>query len=185
MLKGKITPHIGGFYASGDNDPFDGDATGFDAISDRVNVWGSKGFMIGDRVSLGALGGRTVMRQNSPYTSLRDTDANSNFVNPGAVAVNIGLNTKPFDKLSLDTNFTQFWWRATDSLEAIMAALGTPNNLGNTLGFELNMEANYKLTDKLNINVSGTIYKTHQEMRKIYGDNDLLTKITAGIQFNF
>jgi cytochrome c5 len=185
MLNGKITPHIGGFYASGDNDPFDGDATGFDAISDRVNVWGSKGFMIGDRVSLGALGGRTVMRQNSPYTALRDTDANSNFVNPGAVAVNIGLNTKPFDKLSLDTNFTQFWWRATDSLEAIMAALGTPNNLGNTLGFELNMEANYKLTDKLNINASGTIYKTHQEMRKIYGDNDLLTKITAGIQFNF
>jgi len=150
-----------------------------------VDVWGSKGFMIGDRVSVGALGGRTIMRHDSPYTSLRDTDANSNFVNPGAVAVNIGLNTKPFDKLSLDTNFTQFWWRATDSLEAILAALGTPNNLGNTLGFELNMEANYKLTDKLNINASGTIYKTHQEMRKIYGDNDLLTKITAGIQFNF
>ena len=185
LLKGKITPHIGGFYASGDNDPFDGDATGFDAISDHVDVWGSKGFMIGDRVSVGALGGRTIMRHDSPYTSLRDTDANSNFVNPGAVAVNIGLNTKPFDKLSLDTNFTQFWWRATDSLEAIMAALGTPNNLGNTLGFELNMEANYKLTDKLNINASGTIYKTHQEMRKIYGDNDLLIKVTAGIQFNF
>ena len=185
VLNGKITPHTGVFYASGDNDPFDGDATGFDAISDHVDVWGSNGFMIGDRVSLGALGGRTVMRHDSPYTSLRDTDANSNFVNPGAVAVNIGLNTKPFDKLSLDTNFTQFWWRATDSLEAIIAALGTPNNLGNTLGFELNMEANYKLTDKLNINASGTIYKTHQEMRKIYGDNDLLAKITAGIQFNF
>ena len=185
VLNGKITPHTGVFYASGDNDPFDGDATGFDAISDHVDVWGSNGFMIGDRVSLGALGGRTVMRHDSPYTSLRDTDANSNFVNPGAVAVNFGLNTKPFDKLSLDTNFTQFWWRATDSLEAIIAALGTPNNLGNTLGFELNMEANYKLTDKLNINASGTIYKTHQEMRKIYGDNDLLAKITAGIQFNF
>ena len=185
VLNGKITPHTGVFYASGDNDPFDGDATGFDAISDHVDVWGSNGFMIGDRVSLGALGGRTVMRHDSPYTSLRDTDANSNFVNPGAVAVNIGLNTKPFDKLSLDTNFTQFWWRETDSLEAILGALGIPDNLGNTLGFELNMETSYKLTDKLNVNASGTIYKTNQDLRNVYGDNDIAINITGGIQFNF
>lgn len=185
MLNGKMTPHTGVFYVSGDSDPFDGDATGFDAISDHVDVWGSKGFMIDDRVALGALGGRTFMRHDSPYTSLRDTDANSNYVNPGAVAVNIGLNTKPFDKLSLDTNFTQFWWRETDSLEAILGALGVPNNLGNTLGFEVNMEASYKLTDKLNLNASGTIYKTNQDLRYVFGDNDVAINITGGIQFNF
>ncbi len=185
MLNGKIAPHLGAFYASGDNDPFDSEATGFDAISDHVDVWGSKGFMIDDRVSLGALGGRTLMRHDSPYTSLRDTDANSNFVNPGAVALNIGLNTKPCEKLSVDTNFTYFWWKETDSLEAIMAALGIPDNLGSTLGFEFNIEANYKFTDKFNINASGTIYKTNQEIRKVYGDNDLAINITGGIQYNF
>ncbi|NOG83103.1 MAG: hypothetical protein HND49_04685 [Planctomycetes bacterium] len=185
MMNGKITPHLGAFYASGDNDPFDSEATGFDAISDHVDVWGSKGFMIDDRISLGALGGRTLMRHDSPYTSLRDTDANSNFVNPGAVALNIGLNTKPCEKLSLDTNFTYFWWKETDSLEAIMAALGIPDNLGSTLGFEFNMEANYSFTDKFNINASGTIYKTNQEIRKVYGDNDLAINLTGGIQYNF
>ena len=56
MLNGKITPHTGVFYVSGDSDPFDGDATGFDAISDHVDVWGSKGFMIDDRVSSGSTG---------------------------------------------------------------------------------------------------------------------------------
>ena len=47
------------------------------------------------------------------------------------------------------------------------------------------MEAIYKLTDKFNINASGTIYKTNQDLRNVYGDNDIAINITGGIQFNF
>ena len=47
------------------------------------------------------------------------------------------------------------------------------------------MEASYKLTDKLNVNASGTIYKTNQDLRYVYGDNDVAINITGGIQFNF
>jgi hypothetical protein len=185
MLEGKFTPHAGLVYASGDNDPLDNTAGGFDAISEDVNIWGSNGFVIDDRLSLGVLGGRTLLRSNSPFPSLRDSDANSNFVNPGVIATNFGINSLPFEKLSLDANLTAFWWTETETLEAILDALGTPNRLGSSLGVEYNMQANYKLTDKLSLNTSGTLFKANEELMKVYGDNDLAINAVVGLQFNF
>ncbi len=185
MMDGKISPHIGALFASGDDDPFDGNAEGFDAISDDVNVWGAKGAIIDDRISLGALGGRTVIRHDSPFPALRDTDANSNYINPGLIAANIGFNTKPFEKFSLDANVTFLWWEETEVLEAILAGLGTPTSIGHSVGAEFNAEAIYQLTDQIRINASGAIFKPHQDMMRIYGDNDLAINAVAGIQFSF
>lgn len=70
-------------------------------------------------------------------------------------------------------------------LESILAALGMPDSLGHSVGIEYNVQAGYKLTDKLSVNASGTNFKADQEVRKVYGDNDLSINALVGIQFNF
>jgi hypothetical protein len=147
MLEGMLTPHMGLFYASGDDDPFDDDAEGFDSISDNVNVWGDRGIVIDDRISVNIPSVRaiprpfldlmsqppgvttlerqasvTVVNDDSPYTALRDRDDSSNFVNPGVVAWNFGITSNPVEMLDLNTNLTYFWWAKTDVLEAVLTA---------------------------------------------------------------
>ncbi|MCI4624413.1 MAG: hypothetical protein L3V56_00460 [Candidatus Magnetoovum sp. WYHC-5] len=177
LNKSMITPHIGVFYASGDDNPGDDDAEGFDSISDKVNVWGSKGIIIDDRISLP--GGVTVVRNNSPYTSLRDNDDSSNFVNPGVLATNLGLVVVPHKKLNVDTNLTYFWWAETQVLEAIFG------DLDREIGLEWNMLVDFTINKNLTVFAGGAAFWPENEMNKIFGDDSVATNILGGVKIGF
>ena len=73
------------FFASGDKNPTDGEATGFDAILDDPNVIGGQ-FSFWNRVGIPLIGSSVGLVQPlSVLPSLRSskTQGQSNFVNPG------------------------------------------------------------------------------------------------------
>ncbi|KJU87591.1 conserved hypothetical protein, secreted [Candidatus Magnetobacterium bavaricum] len=174
---GIFTPHVGFFYASGDDDPTDNKAHGFDSISDRVDVWGAHGIIINDRISLP--GGITVIRAHSPYTSLRDGDASSNFVNPGVSAANLGLIITPIKPLTIDTNLTYFWWNKTAVLEALVGPVGK------NVGLEWNADVNYDINKWFTIYLAGAVFWADKDMAKIYGDHRMASDILAGVKYRF
>src|SRR6185436_7283302 len=69
------------FVASGDTDPTDDKATGFDSINDNINLFGgANSFVIGNAAFF--------TRANS-FLPSRRTQGVSNFVNPGVLLVNL------------------------------------------------------------------------------------------------
>jgi len=174
---GKHTPHVGIFYTSGDDDPNDGDAEGFDSIYDTIGVWGNNGIIIDDRINLGSL---TVLRNNSAIPSLRDFYESANFINPGVLAFNLGFVSNWTDKFATDVNLTYFQWNETAVLEA---ALGT--DVGDNVGWETNVSSTYKWNDNLSFTFAGAVLFPDEDMEAIYGDNDNLYNIYASAQYSF
>ena len=81
------------FWASGDKNPEDGRATGFDAILDDPNIIGGQ-FSFWNRVGIPLTGaGVGLVQPNSVLPSLRSskTQGQANHVNPGIFIYNAGL----------------------------------------------------------------------------------------------
>ncbi|HLC15411.1 MAG TPA: hypothetical protein VJL89_04210 [Thermodesulfovibrionia bacterium] len=66
LFNNMLTPHTGLYYASGDDDILDDDANGFDAISDDVNVWGDRGILIDDHLTIRARGLEPLLSETGP-----------------------------------------------------------------------------------------------------------------------
>ena len=159
--------------ASGDDDPADGDADGFDSIYDTISVWGDNGIIIDDRIHAGAM---TVLRNNSAVPSMRDFDEAANFINPGVLAFNFGLLTNWTDKFATDTNLTYFEWDET-------GALGP--GIGKHVGWEANVNGTYKWTDYLSLTLAMAVLFTDDDMEDIYGDDENLYNLYLKVSYGF
>jgi hypothetical protein len=174
---GRFTPHVGVFYTSGDDDPNDGDAEGFDSIYDTIGVWGDNGIIIDDRINLGSL---TVLRNNSAVPSLRDFDESANFINPGVLAFNLGLVANWTEKFATDMNLTYFQWDETAVLEA---ALKT--EVDDQVVWEANISSTYKLDENLSLTAAAAVLFPDEDMEVIYGDNDNLYNLFLSARYSF
>ena len=124
------------FWASGDPDPNDGDAEGFDAIFDNPNFAGGE-FSYWQRQAIRLFGVGLTQRQ-SLMANLRSskTQGQSNFVNPGLSLVNAGIDMDVTPKLKLVANANFLWFDDTKSLEVftfqdkIDSEIGTDLSLG-------------------------------------------------------
>lgn len=98
------------FYASGDRDASDTDATGFDTILDNPNFAGG-GFSYWQRQQIGLFGTSLTNRQ-SLVANLRTSkfQGQSNFVNPGLQLFNVGvdMDVTPKFRIIQNTNFLFF-----------------------------------------------------------------------------
>ena len=124
------------FWASGDPDPNDGDAEGFDAIFDNPNFAGGE-FSYWQRQAIRLFGVGLTQRQ-SLVANLRSskTQGQANFVNPGLSLVNAGMDMDLTPKLKLIANANFLWFDDTKSLEVftfqdkIDSEIGTDLSLG-------------------------------------------------------
>ena len=103
---------ISGFYASGDSNPTDGTARGFDTILDNPFFFGGP-FSWYVREGFGLAGtGVNLKERNSLVPSFRTskTQGQSNFVNPGVFIVGLGtdLDVTPKTKAFANLNYVQF-----------------------------------------------------------------------------
>jgi hypothetical protein len=105
------------FYASGDSDPNDDRATGFDAILDNPNFAGGE-FSYWNRQQIRLFGVNLVQRQ-SLIPNMRSSKAQgqTNFVNPGIQLVNAGFDADLTTKTKLITNANYLWFNHTAPLE--------------------------------------------------------------------
>jgi hypothetical protein len=140
-------------YLSGDKNPEDGDATGFDTIFDNPNFAGG-GFSFFSRQAIRLTGaGVGLVGRNSFTPSLRTSkdQGQANFVNPGLFLYGVGADIDVTPKLKLITNLNYLQFADTSSLELILQ----DGNIHRDIGFDLSVGIEYR--PLLNNNVIFTI----------------------------
>jgi hypothetical protein len=107
---------VSSFYATGDDNPRNGHATGFDSIMDNPNFAGGE-FSYWQRQAIRLLGVNLVNRE-SLVPDLRSSkiEGQSNFVNPGLMLLNAGVDFDLTPKLRLINNVNFLWFDNVETL---------------------------------------------------------------------
>ncbi len=106
-------------YASGDDDPFDGKAEGFDAIFENPQFAGADtSFFIRQNIPLIGGGGVVISGRNGLLPSLRSSkeQGQSNFVNPGLLLFGGGVDLDLTPEVRMVANLNHLWFDDTDVL---------------------------------------------------------------------
>jgi hypothetical protein len=105
--------------ASGDKDPFDGKATGFDAILENPQFAGADtSFWIRQAVPLVGGGGVALSGRNGVLASLRSSkdQGQSNFVNPGLLLAGVGADADVTPTVRVIGNLSYLRFASTEVL---------------------------------------------------------------------
>ena len=146
---------VQGFWQSGDADPQDSSAQGFDAIQDNPNFAGGEfGFWNRNAVRLTGTGVGLV-QPGSLLNSLRSSkiEGSPSFVNPGLVLLGVGWDAQITPHLKVITNASHLWFDDTSSIEFVQGQ----GQIDNAIGWDLSVGALWRplLTD--NVIVKGGV----------------------------
>ena len=141
------------FYASGDADPNDSQANGFDAIFDNPNFAGGE-FSYWNRQQIKLFGVNLVQRQ-SLIPNLRSSkfQGQTNFVNPGIQLVNFGFDADLTTKFKWINNANYLWFNQTEPLEVYTFQ----EKVRNEIGLDLSSGVEYRPLLNNNILIVGGI----------------------------
>jgi hypothetical protein len=133
-------PRISFLYGSGDEDPYDDKATGFDAIFENPQFAGSdNSYWIRQNVPLIG-GGRVALSQrNGVLNSMRSSKelGQSNFTNPGIILAGFGFDMDITPELRLSGNFNQLYFDETAVLEVARNQGSIDKEIGQDLSLAL------------------------------------------------
>jgi len=162
------------FWASGDSDPFDGTATGFDAIADNPNfAGGDLGYW--QRLNLPLIGGGGVpLKSNlSLLPNLRSSkgEGQSNFVNPGLRMYNLGIDFELTPKLKLINNLSFLQFDNT----AVLQVVRQDGSFSRNIGYDLSTGLLYRpfLNNNVLIRVGASALFPDDGLENLYGDGIL------------
>ena len=163
-----LRPKISIFYASGDGSPQSHTATGFDSILDSPTFAGSP-FSYFERQGF-ILGGSNVLAKpaNTLLLDLRTnkTEGQANFVNPGTLLINAGLEAELTPKLR--AQFNANYIRFVDT--AVIRDVLLTNHADAELGYDLSLGFTYRptLTQNIIINAGIGVLLPGKGYRDIY-----------------
>lgn len=158
--KDYIRYRVSGFYASGDKDPLDGTANGFDAIQDNPNFAGGQ-FSFWTSQGIAATSTNVLLKSpNSLIPSLRASkfQGQQNFINPGIGLLNAGIDIDVTPKLRTFVNYNYLRFNEPQVLEQVAFF---QNKIRHEIGHDLGV---------------GFIY------RPLLSENIVLTMGTAGLK---
>ncbi len=127
---------LAGFYASGDKNPLDNRAEGFDAIVDAPNFAGGQfSFWNSQEIRLTQTGAELV-GPNSLIPALRSSklQGQANFVNPGLALYNAGIDVDVTPKLRAFINYNYLRFVRTEPLETALFQDNIRHDIGHDLG---------------------------------------------------
>tara|TARA_R110002072_G_scaffold2252_5_gene18652 strand:- start:5697 stop:7529 length:1833 start_codon:yes stop_codon:yes gene_type:complete len=133
-------PRLSILWTSGDDDPFDDEANGFDAIFENPQFAGADtSFIIRQNVPLIGGGGVALMGRNGIIPSLRPSkeQGQSNFINPGIQMIGVGADADLLPELRLSVNWNYFRFDTTEILEAARQQGPIDNDLGHDVSLSL------------------------------------------------
>ncbi len=137
-------------FASGDDDPFDDVAQGYDAIFENPLIAGADtSFWIRQPVPLIGGGRVALSGRNGLLNSLRSSKefGQSNFTNPGLVLIGAGADMDVLPTLRASVNANMLWFADTASLEAARAQAG----IGRDIGLDLSLALTWRPLANQNI----------------------------------
>lgn len=166
------------FYASGDKDPYDCNARGFDSILDSPNFAGGPfSFWQRQQISLQGVG---LVNRFSLVPDLRSSkfEGQSNFVNPGLRLFNVGADFELTPKARLVTNasYLQF-----DSVR-VLQAFTFQNQIRRDIGVDLSVGLEYRplLSDNIILTAGYACLVPGGGFRDLYGTAKPFTTNNAG-----
>ncbi|KPJ73867.1 MAG: hypothetical protein AMS14_06235 [Planctomycetes bacterium DG_20] len=164
LMEGKVIPSTGFIFASGDDDPLDRRARGFDAIYDYIEAWGFNDYFIRPRKNLGPA---TLCRAHSGLFTMRDFDEPANFINPGIAAFNLGLTTKWTDEFTTDLNAGPVYLPQTDTPELVLG-----RGVGHELAYRMNANATWQLNETATLKGGVAACVPENGAQAIFGGNN-------------
>jgi hypothetical protein len=136
-----------GFWASGDNDISDGIGRGFDAIFDDPNFAGGE-FSYWQRQAIKLLGVNLTDRFSLvPHLRSSKIQGQTNFVNPGLLLGNVGMDFEVTPRTRLISNANFLWFDNTNVIEQYIFQPGIDQHIGTDLS--LGVEHRPLLNDNL------------------------------------
>jgi hypothetical protein len=144
-------PRFSFLFASGDDDPFDGRAKGFDSIIDIPNfAGGGSSYWIRQSLRLLGVG---LNQRFSAYPDLRAAkfQGQANFVNPGIFLWNAGLDADLTQEVNASLNVSYLRFAETAVLEPFL----NQNDIPEEIGFEVSLGARYRPLLTNNVELSG------------------------------
>ncbi|AOW78262.1 hypothetical protein A3Q34_16275 [Colwellia sp. PAMC 20917] len=133
-------PKLSLLWASGDDDPFDNTAKGFDAIFENPQFAGADtSFFIRQNVPLIGGGGVSLSGRNGILPSLKSSkeQGQSNFINPGLRMIGVGFDADILPELRVSMNLNQLWFDDTHVLESLRQQSSINKNLGQDISTSL------------------------------------------------
>ncbi|MCQ8896278.1 SH3 domain-containing protein [Limnobacter humi] len=143
-------------YASGDKDPFDGKAEGFDAIFENPQFAGADtSFWIRQNIPLVGGGGVALSGRNGVLPSLRSSkeQGQSNFVNPGLLLLGIGADLDVLPELRIVSNLNKLQFEDT----TVLGVLRQQRPPSRDIGYDASVGFQYRPFFTQNVVVNGSI----------------------------
>jgi hypothetical protein len=158
------------FFSSGDSNPTDDRATGFDSILDDPNFVGG-GFSYWNRQGVRLVSTDVGLVQgNSLIPNLRSskTEGQSNFVNPGIFIYNIGVDAELTQTVKTVFNLNYLRFHRTEPLEYVLFQPGVRKEIG----YDLSLGVVYRpfLINNVTITFGGNLFKPGRGFRDVYTD---------------
>jgi len=156
------------FYASGDKDPTDDRAGGFDAILDDPNFAGGQ-FSYWNRQGIRLVSTDVGLVQgNSLLPSLRSskTEGQANLVNPGIFILNAGVDAEVTQTVKAVFNANYLRFMRTEPLEYVLFQPGVRHDIG----FDLSLGVVYRpwLINNLTFTFGGSLFLAGKGFRDVY-----------------
>lgn len=162
---------LSGFYASGDDDPRDGTATGFDTIFDRPFFFGGPfSYYVHQGFNLAGTSVNFKQRDSLvPDLRTSKTQGQSNFVNPGATIVGYGMDADITPKLKAFLNVNYIWINETEVIKQVLFTQRAANDFG--LDCSLGLQWRPLLTENIVISAGCGFLVPGEGYRDIYRAN--------------
>ncbi len=166
-------------YASGDNNPTGGKATGFDSIFDNPNfAGGAFSFFTRQAIPLPGVGADLVNR-NSFLPDLRTSkeQGQASFVNPGLLLYNVGVDMDLTPKVKLITNASFLQFASSNTLQLLL----NDNKIGRDIGYDLSAAVQYRpfLNNNAIVTLGAACLVPGQGFKEIYTPQTLYSLFTS------
>ncbi|PYT01708.1 MAG: hypothetical protein DMF63_02355 [Acidobacteria bacterium] len=161
------------FYSSGDKDPTDDKATGFDAIFDDPNFAGGQ-FSYWNRNGIRLVSTEIgTVQPNSLLPTLRSSkiEGQANFVNPGIMIFNAGVDAEVTQLFKIIGNANYLRFSRTEPLEYVLFQPGVRHEIGT----DLSVGVVYRplLINNVTFTFGGNLFMPGRGFRDVYTDRSL------------
>lgn len=172
-------PRVFGLYASGDDDPRDGDAKGFDAIVDAP-AFGGGSFSYWNSQGLKFVG-TSLTNPGSPLADLQTskTQGQANFVNPGVLLVGTAVDADLTPRWRGQIGCQYLRFDKTETLEYLLQAA----DIKKGIGFEVFAGTQYRplLTNNVIVQLGGSVLFPDDGFARIYDSNDMRYNVFVNV----
>lgn len=158
--------------ASGDSDPYDDVATGFDAIFENPQFAGADtSYFIRQTIPLVGGGGVALSGRNGLLPSLRSSkeQGQSNFINPGLILLGVGADLDLMPELRVTANLSHLRFMQTRVLGVLRNEDPPPREMGWDVAIGLQWRPMF--IQNVVINGSVAAFRPGDGLRQFYGND--------------